>query len=218
MDNPIIIIGAGLSGLRAASLLVSKGINCKILEARERIGGRVLSKGVADKPEFGKFDLGPTWFWPQHEPVISNLVQDLGLETFNQHTGGAVLLEQSQNSSVQRRPEGAVQLSTRLGGGIQSLVDAIAETVPSSAVELGTRVTAIHTDNKGEITLGTTLTNGKQKSFNASSVIFALPPRLAAHYISFSPSLPSGFMTEWMNTPTWMAGEAKMVAIYDRPF
>lgn len=35
------IIGAGISGLRCADLLIQKGAQVTILEARDRIGGRV---------------------------------------------------------------------------------------------------------------------------------------------------------------------------------
>lgn len=62
MNDPIIIVGAGLSGLRAASMLISRGNECRVLEVRGRIGGRVLSRAVVDRPDLGKFDLGPTWF------------------------------------------------------------------------------------------------------------------------------------------------------------
>ncbi|WP_374941236.1 NAD(P)-binding protein [Peribacillus sp. AS_2] len=41
LNNPVVIVGADLSGLRAASLLAAQGIKCKVLEARDRIGGRV---------------------------------------------------------------------------------------------------------------------------------------------------------------------------------
>lgn len=110
MDEPIIIVGAGLSGLYAASLLTSKGIDCRVLEARGRIGGRVLKGEVLGKSEIGEYDLGPTWFWPQYETVISRLVNELHLKTFEQHTEGAILFEQSQTAPIQRRmlPEGAV--------------------------------------------------------------------------------------------------------------
>ncbi len=77
MNEPIVIVGAGLSGLRAASLLYSQGINCNVLEARGRIGGRILSEMALDRPDLGKFDLGPTWFWPQHEPLSLILLMNL---------------------------------------------------------------------------------------------------------------------------------------------
>lgn len=129
MSDPIIIVGAGVSGLRAASLLHEQGIECIVLEARNRIGGRVLTKGIVDRPELGHFDLGPTWFWPQAEPVIKSLINELNLETFEQHTDGAVLFEQSTSGPVERHqlPEGAFQKSNRIIGGIGSLVNALAK-------------------------------------------------------------------------------------------
>lgn len=60
-NESIVIVGAGLSGLYTASLLTAQGIPCILLETRERIGGRVLSSEVADRPDLGRFDLGPTW-------------------------------------------------------------------------------------------------------------------------------------------------------------
>lgn len=37
----VCIVGAGISGLRCADLLLQKGFKVTILEARNRIGGRV---------------------------------------------------------------------------------------------------------------------------------------------------------------------------------
>ena len=46
----VIIIGAGVSGLAAASSLISKGItNILILEAKDRIGGRVNTKKISNR-------------------------------------------------------------------------------------------------------------------------------------------------------------------------
>jgi monoamine oxidase len=39
------IIGAGVAGLRAAQVLLGKGYNVQIFEARDRIGGRVCTSG-----------------------------------------------------------------------------------------------------------------------------------------------------------------------------
>ncbi|WP_343221790.1 FAD/NAD(P)-binding protein [Paenibacillus tritici] len=108
-----IIIGAGLSGLRAANLLTAQGIECKILEARNRIGGRILSTTSPDKPELGQFDLGPTWFWPRYEHTISSLVQELHLKTFDQHTEGAMLFERYENQAPERHtlPDNSMERS-----------------------------------------------------------------------------------------------------------
>lgn len=50
-DGTIVIIGAGAAGLYAADLLMSQGLSVIILEASDRIGGRVKSvRGFADFP------------------------------------------------------------------------------------------------------------------------------------------------------------------------
>ncbi|MCY0091768.1 MULTISPECIES: flavin monoamine oxidase family protein [Bacillus amyloliquefaciens group] len=220
MNNPIVIIGAGLSGLRAASLLTKRGIKCRVLEARDRIGGRVFSTPNPNRPDLGKFDLGPTWFWPQYERTIANLVKELNLDTFDQYIKGAMLSERYHNETPKRYvlPENAVERSVRFIGGVQSLIDAIANTLPKGIVELEKRVTAIRLDHAGSITLEADLANGKREEISASAVILALPPRIVARHIKFSPSLPTDLMTDLINKPTWMAGQAKAVAIYDRPF
>lgn len=58
MDKKIIIIGAGVSGVAAATKLLSNGFsNVTILEAENRIGGRV------NTVSFGAnvVDLGAQW-------------------------------------------------------------------------------------------------------------------------------------------------------------
>src|SRR5215210_5091391 len=42
-EDPVVIVGAGLAGLRAADLLRQAGRPVVVLEARERAGGRVLT-------------------------------------------------------------------------------------------------------------------------------------------------------------------------------
>ncbi|WP_210367326.1 FAD-dependent oxidoreductase [Bacillus sp. REN3] len=219
MKHPIVIVGAGLSGLRAASLLISHGIECRVLEARGRIGGRVLSTTVSDRPELGEFDLGPTWFWPEYEHAISDLVRELGLPAFEQYTKGAMLFEQSPNGPIQRHelPEGTVGKSFRLVGGVQSLIDAVAATIPEGTVEVDTRVTAIQMGEEGAINVEAEHA-GKKKLIPARAVILALPPRLIAERIAFSPSFPADVLTSLKDKPTWMAGHAKVIAVYDRPF
>lgn len=220
MNDPIIIVGAGVSGLRAASMLTSHGIPCRVLESRNRIGGRVLSQAVENKSNLGKFDLGPTWFWPQHEPLIARLVKELNIKVFEQYTQGAVLYGRSENAPIERHifPEGADPKSARLSGGIGSLVDAIAATLPKGTVELASRVTKISLDEEGQTTVQVELADGEKESIRAKAVILALPPRIVAQHIKFVPALPKSLKMSLEAKSTWMGGQAKVIAVYERPF
>ncbi|WP_213649225.1 FAD-dependent oxidoreductase [Paenibacillus sp. J23TS9] len=215
--DPVIIVGAGLSGLRIASLLTARGFNCSVLESRERIGGRVLSEEVAHRPDLGRFDLGPTWFWPHYERTITKLVKELGLRTFEQYNTGLMLSERSRNEPAQRYvlPEGTMERSFRIMGGIQSLIDGIKATLPPGTVQLNTRVTSIRQEENGAITLET---DGKRDRIRAGAIILTLPPRMVARNITFWPQLPPDLIASMDNKPTWMAAHAKAIAVYERPF
>ncbi|PIH60269.1 FAD-dependent oxidoreductase [Paenibacillus sp. LK1] len=213
-DDPVIIVGAGLSGLRAASLLSAQGIKFIVLEARDRIGGRVLSVEVEDKPELGKFDLGPTWYWPRYEMAMNRLVDEFGLQTFEQFNEGSMLFERSRNEPPQKHDLSteSMEYSLRLVGGVQSLVDALASKLPQEALHLNTKVTSIQQDNNRV----KVQTDGR--SIYASSVIIALPPRIVEQDITFIPQIPSDLKSNFIDKPTWMAGHAKVIAVYDSPF
>lgn len=220
MNNPVIIVGAGLSGLRAASLLTEQGIKCRVLEARDRIGGRVLSTSVPNRPDLGKFDLGPTWFWPQYESHIAALVKELKLETFGQHNEGDILVERFQTKPPERcmLKENMDERGVRFTGGVQSLIDALAETIPPETIELEIRVKGIRLDEAGEITVEVQLAGSETENIPAAAVILALPPRLVACHIEFSPELPPELLADIAEKPTWMGSQAKAVAVYERPF
>ncbi|MBF6608975.1 MAG: phytoene desaturase [Flavobacterium sp.] len=55
----VVVIGAGFSGLSAASVLAQHGYDVKILEKHHTTGGRAR---VFRKDGF-KFDMGPSWYW-----------------------------------------------------------------------------------------------------------------------------------------------------------
>ncbi|KXX81533.1 Protein FLOWERING LOCUS D [Madurella mycetomatis] len=61
----VCVVGAGISGLRCADILLSRGFQVTILEARERIGGR-----ICQSDELGyAVDIGPNWIhaWTDSE-------------------------------------------------------------------------------------------------------------------------------------------------------
>lgn len=220
MNDPVIIVGAGLSGLRAASLLTEKGITCKVLEARQRTGGRILSETVPNQADLGRFDLGPTWFWPQYERQITALVKELGLVNFVQQNEGDMLIERFQTKPPERcvMEEHIDARGVRLTGGMQSLIDALAEKIPAEIIELETRVKEICMDEAGEITVKVERAGEKLENMKAASVILALPPRLVARHIKFSPTLPTELLADIAEKPTWMGSQAKAIAVFDRPF
>jgi hypothetical protein len=68
-----------------ACLLQRKKTSFIVLEARNRIGGRIVS------PEHQVFfaDLGTSWYWPEIQPKMAHLVERLGLTGYRQFEEGA---------------------------------------------------------------------------------------------------------------------------------
>lgn len=69
-DTDVIVIGAGLAGLGAATALRQRGIRCIVLEATTRIGGRAWT---AHPPELGGvwFEMGAIWLhWAERNPLV----------------------------------------------------------------------------------------------------------------------------------------------------
>lgn len=50
VPKTVLVVGAGISGLRAASILRCHGLNVIVLEARDRIGGRIQTSHKDGKP------------------------------------------------------------------------------------------------------------------------------------------------------------------------
>ncbi|AYC30544.1 flavin monoamine oxidase family protein [Paenisporosarcina cavernae] len=221
MDNfPVVIIGAGLSGLRIASLLMEHNIPFKVIEARERVGGRVLTASASSSQKELNVDLGPTWFWPESETFMTKLVHELKLETFEQYTTGAMLSERTPSQPPERfhLPENAIAKSRRFEGGVQSLIDALYRKIPLNQLELSTRAVTVQLLNNSEVVVESICQNGEHKKEQARAVVMTVPPRIISRDIQFIPSLPTVVTTHLQQTATWMAGQAKFVAVYDRPF
>jgi len=86
-DVDVAVIGAGVAGLRAADLLRRDGYAVRVLEARDRVGGRLLTERVGD----GTFDLGGQWIGP-HQRRAWALTRALSLRTFDTYHEGDKLL------------------------------------------------------------------------------------------------------------------------------
>lgn len=78
INKSVIIVGAGISGLAAAKKLTEKGFLVTVLEAQEKVGGRLRSNrtlGIA-------FDEGASWIHGINKNPITDLAQKAGMNTF----------------------------------------------------------------------------------------------------------------------------------------
>ncbi|WP_310784578.1 flavin monoamine oxidase family protein [Mycobacterium sp. Z3061] len=82
-DSTVAVVGAGLSGLTAARELHRRGIDVIVLEAADRVGGRVLGRTSALG---SRFDLGGQWIGHDHH-LVPELAAELGVTMFPMHTG-----------------------------------------------------------------------------------------------------------------------------------
>ncbi len=87
-DPDVIVIGAGLAGLAAARELVASGHEVIVLEARDRVGGRIENGFLEGEP----VELGGQWVGPGQDEVLG-LIAELGLETFPTWTEGVNLFD-----------------------------------------------------------------------------------------------------------------------------
>lgn len=208
-----IIIGGGLAGLFAARLLEGRGSSYRLLEARERLGGRVLTTRSGD----AAFDLGPTWFW-REQPRICRLVAELGLPAFEQYSIGDGLSEPPVGAPRQGPWFASMRGSLRLSGGIRSLTDRIAAELDQARISTGVRVTSLHHQPDGVRIAADGEDDSAPTSYTAQRVILAVPPRVVVERIALAPDLSENQKHMMSAIPTWMAGHAKVVAVYDRPF
>lgn len=78
-----IVIGAGMSGLTSARMLADAGQRVVVLEARDRIGGRMHTDRSAGFP----VDLGASWIHGIDDSPLWDLVQALGVPTIEYTVG-----------------------------------------------------------------------------------------------------------------------------------
>lgn len=83
IDTDVVIVGAGAAGLTAATELVRAGRSVVVLEARDRVGGRLWTGQV----DGAMLEIGGQWVSPDQDALIETL-DELGLETYPRYREG----------------------------------------------------------------------------------------------------------------------------------
>ena len=82
-DADVAVVGAGLAGLASARALAAAGRSVVVLEARDRVGGRLWTGEV----DGAMLEIGGQWVSPDQDALIETL-DELGLETYPRYREG----------------------------------------------------------------------------------------------------------------------------------
>lgn len=205
----VIIIGAGLTGLTLAYELEKKAVNYLILEARDRIGGRMLTSYPAAQ---APVELGATWLGKKHTALV-DLLKELGIGIYEQYMGPTAIYEPISTS-----PPQLAQLphnpdpSYRISGGSFALIQQLASALDSNRIQLNEVVEHIKQE-EDHCSIST-----KENIFQARVVVSTLPPRLLLQKVDFTPALPENLRAIAEKTHTWMGESIKVALRYAEPF
>lgn len=125
----VVVIGAGAAGLTAANDLRKAGLSVAVLEARDRVGGRLWT----DTIEGAMLEIGGQWVSPDQQALIDT-VAELGLSTFSRYREG---------DSVYVGPDGTV---TRFTGDVFPVAPDTAAEIERITADLDAMVAEIDPD------------------------------------------------------------------------
>jgi len=205
----VLIIGAGLTGLTLAYRLKNLNINVKLIEARDRLGGRIYS--IYNTNE-APLELGATWIVEQQKNILQ-LLNELNLSVFEQDYGSTAIYQPNPNQKAQ-----LVDLPThnsvsyRIKNGTQSIISALAEKLLPKSIEFNQKIESIQKNKEG------LLVKTINDKYQASHVVSTLPPLLFSKNITTEPTLPNSLLNTMQNTHTWMHNSIRVGFTYKKAF
>jgi monoamine oxidase len=202
-----LVIGGGISGCVMARHLTKQKLNFKLIEAADRLGGRIQTTDQG-------LDLGPTWFWPEQHSVKA-LLAELNIDSFEQYTQGDYVYQAGPNSPVKREPSQQGMVSNRVTGGMGAVINALENSIPREHISLNSCVSKI---TKLNTIWQVQLKNGDQLTCN--HLWLAMPPRkVAPLFLADDNCALSNLLVSHLQAQqTWMSAQAKFVAVYDNAF
>ena len=209
MRYDLIVIGAGLTGLNLAYKLRSHDLKIAMIEARDRIGGRISTTYL----DGSAIEMGATWFG-DHYTALKQLIRELGLDTFPQHQDAFAYYKSLPRAPIQKVPlPSNAQPSYRLVSGTSRLIEALYANSDNVNFILNTTVQSIDASKRDDLVLSTS-----QGQFSGPIVVSTLPPRLFTHTIKCSPKLPEEVTTIANHTQTWMGDAIKFGVQFETAF
>ncbi len=127
----VVVVGAGFAGLTTARELVAKGRSVIVLEARDRVGGRVLVQPIGDGQVV---DVGGQWTGPGQDRILA-LARAVGVESFPTYGAESQHVEYRSGELVTYSgpmPDTDPALLTEFVGAIQRL-DEMAAEIPTES-------------------------------------------------------------------------------------
>jgi monoamine oxidase len=88
VEVDVCVVGAGYAGLSTARRLTAAGRSVVVLEARDRVGGRIWTVSL---PDGTPVDRGGAWLGPAHDRMFG-LAREFGISTYRTYVDGAHLL------------------------------------------------------------------------------------------------------------------------------
>jgi monoamine oxidase len=135
----VVVVGAGMAGLIAARDLLAANVSVLVLEARNRVGGRLLNHTLENG---AVVELGGQWVGPTQDRVLA-LAEELGLRLFPTYAEGEHFL--TMDGSVKRYvgedfalPEDASADVEEAWERLQQMADEVPLGEPWSAENAGT--------------------------------------------------------------------------------
>lgn len=126
----IAIIGGGASGLTAGRVLQEKGVDVLVLEARDRVGGRLLSETLGNGVTI---DLGGQWVAPTQHRVLK-LAAELGLGIFQTYEDGAgVIYSEGERTLFSGRADVDDEINRKDVRQARDKLEALAASIPLEA-------------------------------------------------------------------------------------
>jgi monoamine oxidase len=173
-DFDCVIVGAGFAGLAAADLLSQSGKRVCVVEARERVGGRVATTLLSDGTPV---DIGGQWLGPTHDRMYA-LCRRFGAEVYPMYTGGKNLLVLGGETRTYRGhvPLRAPLLTLFNLGWVLVRLDRLARSIPLEAPWEGA-----HAARLDQRTLGDWIRQNVPNSRARSMVEIGVESVFAAH-------------------------------------